>query len=41
MVSEGEDAVLECLAEGNPLSEDMMEWARDGYDMARTQRTFV
>ncbi|XP_042221326.1 nephrin-like [Homarus americanus] len=39
-VSEGQDASLECAADGNPLTEDMMQWTREDYDFTRTEQTF-
>ncbi|XP_069173216.1 nephrin isoform X1 [Procambarus clarkii] len=39
-VSEGQDARLECAADGNPLAEDMMQWSRQDYSFSRTEQTF-
>ncbi|XP_050709640.1 nephrin-like [Eriocheir sinensis] len=39
-VSEGQDAHLECAADGNPLTEDMMRWSRENYDFTRTEQSF-
>lgn len=39
-VSEGDDATLECTAEGNPLTEAMMEWKRPEYHFTTTRQTF-
>ncbi|KAK8746804.1 hypothetical protein OTU49_016822, partial [Cherax quadricarinatus] len=39
-VSEGQDANLECAADGNPLTEDMMQWSRQDYPFTRTQQSF-
>ncbi|XP_037781127.1 LOW QUALITY PROTEIN: nephrin-like [Penaeus monodon] len=39
-VSEGQDAHLECAADGNPLTEAMMAWRRDDYDFTKTEQIF-
>ncbi|XP_071534637.1 nephrin-like isoform X2 [Panulirus ornatus] len=39
-VAEGQDARLECAADGNPLTEEMMRWTRENYDFTRTEQTF-
>ncbi|XP_063589610.1 nephrin-like [Penaeus indicus] len=39
-VSEGQDAHLECAADGNPLTEAMMAWRRDEYDFTKTEQIF-
>jgi hypothetical protein len=39
-VSEGDEATLECTAEGNPLTEAMMLWRRPNYHFSGTRQTF-
>ncbi|XP_076060270.1 nephrin-like isoform X4 [Oratosquilla oratoria] len=40
LVSEGEEARLECTVEGNPISESMMEWEREDFDFTGTKQLF-
>ncbi|GAB1610364.1 nephrin-like isoform X2 [Argonauta hians] len=37
---EGGIAYLECIADANPMSDDMVGWTRDSYDMSRTRQTY-
>ncbi|XP_036359051.1 nephrin-like isoform X2 [Octopus sinensis] len=37
---EGGIAYLECIAEANPMSDNMVGWTRDSYDMSRTRQTY-
>ncbi|XP_068214395.1 synaptogenesis protein syg-2-like [Palaemon carinicauda] len=40
-VSEGQDATLECTADGNPMDQETMQWTREGYLFSsRTQQTY-
>uniref|UniRef100_A0A182I5V6 Uncharacterized protein n=3 Tax=Anopheles arabiensis TaxID=7173 RepID=A0A182I5V6_ANOAR len=32
-VDPGEDAILNCTVDGNPLTPDHIRWERDGYDL--------
>lgn len=42
LVYEGEDANFVCEANGNPITEDMITWKRDDFDMSsRTKMTYI
>ncbi|KAK3106873.1 hypothetical protein FSP39_001753 [Pinctada imbricata] len=39
-VEEGQNAVLQCVAIGNPMVTNMVRWTRQNFDMTKTKQTY-
>ena len=40
VVDQNDKAVFECVADANPVEDDMIKWSRTGYDMDRVVQTY-